>query len=139
MTPAPFAPLTFADDAYRQDLIAPVRVEHRIEFGDPCGDDGKGGTRWGHAYNFVYYQFAEGGMLAEASYDLDDGEAFLRHIEPPGFASDFAMRVLVFLSMRAHRVYLSCKTGVMRLDADPALAQAVALRRQAHMGVAGDG
>lgn len=139
MTQAAFAPVTFADDAYRQDPIVPVRVEHRFEFGDPCGDDGEGGARWGHVYNVVFHQFREGDALAEASDDLDDGDACLRHVELPGFASAFAMRVPVFLSMRAQRMSLACASGVIGLDDDPALARAVADRMRAHMRMAGDG
>lgn len=132
-------PATFADDAYRQDAIVPVRVEHRFEYGDACGDDEDGAVRWGHAYNFLFYQFAEGDALAEASYDLDDGDAFLRHVEPSGFEGEFCLRVLVFLSMRAQRVRLFRDGAVVQLEADPALARAVALRRDAHMRAAGAG
>lgn len=131
--------LSFADDAYRQDIIAPVRVEHRFEFGDACGEDADGAPRWGHAYNVVFYLFREAGKVAEATFDIDEGLAMLRYLHPYDVEDGFVRRVLVFLSMRAQRVALVGDGGnVVPLDDLPALAAGVAEMKFAHMRAAGD-
>lgn len=119
---------SFADDAYGQDLIAPVRVEHRVDFGDRSGGEP---VRLGHYYNYILYVFAEDGRHAEAVHYLDEGEKVtLRVLEPHDLGSDFAARVLVFLTMRYDSVAVVDGGMEMPLMAD--IAASAAARRERH-------
>lgn len=119
---------SFADDAYGQDLIAPIRVEHRVEFGDRSGE---APVQFGHYYNYLFYVFAEDGGHAEAVHYLDEeARVSLRHLEPPDLLSGFAQRVLVFLTMRYRTVVVASEGREAPLP--PEIADAVAARRERH-------
>ena len=121
---------SFPDNAYRQDVIAPVRVEHRFDYGDR---DDAAEAGFGYEYNFLVYEFAEDDASAEAVHYLDEPDAIdLRIVEPPDLASDFAQRVLVFLSMRYGTVNVPGEADRYR-PMPPAIADAVRTRRVRHM------
>ena len=121
---------SFPDNAYRQDVIAPVRLEHRVDFGDR---DGAAEDRFGYEYNFLVYEFAEDEASAEAVHYMDQPDAVdLRVVEPPGLTSDFAQRVLVFLTMRYGTVNVPGEADRYR-PMPPAIADAVRARRVRHM------
>ena len=86
----------FPGDGYDQDLIAPTRIEHRVEYGDW---DEKSQT-YGFWYDFLIYEFREGDKLAEAVAYMDEESVELRVLDPNDPTSDFAIKVLVFLSLR---------------------------------------
>lgn len=83
------------DPLYQQDIIAPVAVHHRLEFGDPAPD--RSGT-FGYWYNYLDYEFEEGGVTLRARHYLDEPGAALLLSD---CADDpFTLKVLVFLSLR---------------------------------------
>lgn len=94
---------SFPDNAYVQDLIAPVRVEHRVEFGDRQGE-GRDESEYGHYYNYLLYAFAKGAAVAEAVHYFDEEKVTLRLLDPPDFSGTFALKVLVFLAMRYDQI-----------------------------------
>lgn len=115
------------DDAYKQDLIAPARVEHRVELGDRHND-----TEFGYHYNYLAYEFLEGEAVVEALHYLDESDvAHVRVIEPPDLSSVFVLRVLIFLTMRFERLTFN---KVVRQSPllGPLLEQVKAARKQ-HM------
>ena len=99
----------FPDDAYAQDPIVPFRVEHRHEFGDPQPEKGGG---FGYEYDYIAYEFRDGPRGAQAVHYMDEpGTVTVRWIDPPELRSDFAMRILVFLSMRFDTVRVPSASG----------------------------
>lgn len=107
---------SFADDAYSQDIITPNRVEHRVEFGDRHGSATSGRQAFGYWYDFLVYEFIEGPSRAEAVRYLDEDHVTLRVVQPADLTSEFAMRVLLFLTMRYEQVYVPTADGHAPLD-----------------------
>ena len=103
---------SFPEDGYDQDLIVPARVEHRVEFGD--WDDQS--QQFGFWYEFLVYEFVEGTSRAEAVRYLDEDTVVLRHLQPDDPASDFAMKVLVFLSLRYTNIEIMNRSGAQIFD-----------------------
>lgn len=105
------------DDRYPRDAIAPHRVDHFFEWGDRA-DEGPAGY-WGYEYNYIVYEFREGAATAIVwAYCDEASTAILRKIEPDDLRSDFAARVLVFMSMRYEKVERMTAHGRCSLPAD---------------------
>lgn len=108
---------SFPDDAYSQDAITPSRVEHRVEFGDRINATANGREAFGYWYDFLVYEFVEGRSRAEAVRYLDEDLVTLRILQPADQTSEFALRVLLFLTMRYDRVYVPAADGYAPIDA----------------------
>ena len=108
---------SFPDDAYAQDIITPTRVEHRVEFGDRSSAGSTERHAFGYWYDFLVYEFVEGSSRAEAVRYLDEDDVTLRVIHPGDLTSEFAMRVLLFLTMRYEQVYVPTDDGYAPMDA----------------------
>lgn len=116
---------SFPDDA--QDIITPVHVEHRVEFGDRHRGEATGPEAFGYWYDFLVYEFADGPARAEAVHYLDEAAVTLRHVEPAnltaGFIKNaplgaFALRVLVFLKMRFDDIRVPADDSFALLDGE---------------------
>jgi|GEM_PF-4318611 len=107
---------SFPDDGYSQDIITPTRVEHRVEFGDRNDTVANGRQAFGYWYDFLIYEFVEGQSRAEAVRYLDEDHVTLRVVQPADLTSEFAMRVLLFLTTRYERVYVPTVDGHAPLD-----------------------
>ena len=118
----------FADDAHAQDLISPVRVEHRVAFGDPHRGREQ---RLGCCYNIPLYEFLDSAALASAIHELDEADcAVLPVHKQAGLNGEFARRVVVFLSMRYDR--LEVERGRRREALDASLQQRMPAGRTMH-------
>jgi hypothetical protein len=84
-----------AASPYERDVIAPVAIYHRVEFGDP---DPNLPGQFGYFYNYIDYDFTLGGRTLSARHYLDEPQRALLLGTP--VEDELTLLVLQFLLMR---------------------------------------
>jgi len=98
--------------AYVSDIIAPTKIEHRLDFGGATAEG-----MFEYHYNYLTYEFRDGNSEIEArAYLHTISEVSIFKGDSVDWHSDFVMRTLMFLAARFDHIKYLGPDGYCPID-----------------------